>query len=160
MPYAQNTTVPASKSQAEIQALLEKHECGNYGFIRQDGALVVMFDLSNRRIRFTLKLPALKDFRMTASQKTRTKASQESAYDQEVRRLYRALLLTIKAKLESVESGIETFEDAFLAQIVLPSGETMSEWSTPQIAAAYSGQPMQKMLPDVSGISDIQIEGC
>ena len=44
---------------------------------------------------------------------------------EEVRRRWRALLLVIKAKLESVESGIETFEEAFASQIVLANGQTV-----------------------------------
>jgi hypothetical protein len=37
------------------------------------------------------------------------------------------LLLANKAKLSSVEDGIETFEDAFLAHIVMPDGTTVSQ---------------------------------
>ena len=35
----------------------------------------------------------------------------------------RHVALSIKAKLESGESGIEEFESAFMAQVVMPSGK-------------------------------------
>lgn len=60
---------------------------------------------------------------------------------------WRTLLLCLKAKLESVESGIETFEDAFLAQIVMPDGGTVAEHVRPRIAEAYAANTMQPLLP-------------
>jgi hypothetical protein len=55
--------------------------------------------------------------------------------------------LAVKAKLEVVESGISTFEDEFMPHIVLPSGQTVSEWMGPQITAAYLSGLMPPMLP-------------
>ncbi len=49
----------------------------------------------------------------------------------------RALLLVIKAKLESVESGIETLEQAFLAHVVMANGQTVYERISEGIALEY-----------------------
>ena len=57
--------------------------------------------------------------------------------------------MVIKAKLESVESGIETFEQAFLANVVLPGGTTVGDYMTPQIAESYRTGQMPPMLPGV-----------
>lgn len=46
----------------------------------------------------------------------------------EVRQRWRALLLTVKAKLEAVECGISTLEQEFLAFIVLPNSMTLGDW--------------------------------
>lgn len=62
-----------------------------------------------------------------------------------------ALALVIKAKLEAVESGISIFEDEFMANIVLPDGQSVSEFMRPQIALAYDKGDMPKLLPDYSG---------
>jgi hypothetical protein len=43
----------------------------------------------------------------------------------------------VKAKLEAVESGITSFEDEFLAHVMLPNGGTVSDLLRPQLAAAY-----------------------
>jgi hypothetical protein len=57
------------------------------------------------------------------------------------------LLLCIKAKLESVEAKIETFEEAFLAHVVLPDGETVGEHALPAVAAIYKGGQLRPLLP-------------
>ena len=43
----------------------------------------------------------------------------------------------MKAKLEAVEVGIATFDEEFLAHIVLPNGQQVGEWMVPQIEHAY-----------------------
>jgi hypothetical protein len=63
------------------------------------------------------------------------------------REAWRALLLCIKAKLVSVESKIETFEEAFLAHVVMPDGKTAYEHTRPRIAAMYKGGEIQALLP-------------
>ncbi len=57
--------------------------------------------------------------------------------DQKNRQRARALMLVIKAKLESVESGVETFEEAFLANVMGADGRTVYEAIQPAIATQY-----------------------
>jgi hypothetical protein len=63
------------------------------------------------------------------------------------RQKWRALLLCIKAKLEAVESKIETFEEAFLAHVVMPDGKTVGDHTLTAIAVAYEGKDMPPLLP-------------
>lgn len=77
----------------------------------------------------------------------RTDAQAQAAYEQDVRQRWRALCLCIKAKLEAVEAGITTFEDEFMAHIVLPNGQTMSQHATPMIAQAYETGNVPPLLP-------------
>jgi len=60
------------------------------------------------------------------------------AAEQACRQKWRALSLVVKAKLEAVESGITTFEDEFLAHIVLPNGQTVGEQALPRVREAYA----------------------
>lgn len=62
------------------------------------------------------------------------------------RQRWRALLLVIKAKLESVENAIETFEESFLGQIVMPNDQTVATIIRPQIGEAYKTGKMPKQL--------------
>lgn len=62
-----------------------------------------------------------------------------------------ALALVIKAKLEAIESDISTFDDEFLAHIVMPDGKTVGEITREKVALAYSSGTMQPLLPDYSG---------
>ena len=52
-----------------------------------------------------------------------------------------------QAKLESVASNIETFEEAFLAHVVLPDNRTVYEHTAPRIAQIANGGEMQPLLP-------------
>lgn len=146
--YAERTTVTPNKTQVEIQDLLEKYGCEDFAIARGPLKVTIGFLLNKRRVRFTLPLPDKNDpkFKKTPTGKARSEGSLNEAYDQEVRRRWRALLLTIKAKLESVASGIETFDEAFMAQLLLPNGETMSQWAGPQIEAAYTNGAMPPLL--------------
>jgi hypothetical protein len=57
------------------------------------------------------------------------------------------LALVIKAKLEAVASGITTFEDEFMAHIMMPDGLTVGKHIKPTIAAAYASGKMIPLLP-------------
>ena len=72
---------------------------------------------------------------------------QVEKWEQACRQRWRALALVIKAKLEAVESGITTFEDEFLAHIVMPDGQTVATHIKPRIAEAYEGGRMLALMP-------------
>ena len=95
-----------------------------------------------------LPLKNEKRFHKTAGRNiTRSQEAALALWEQEAREKWRALLLCIRAKLESVSSGVETFEQAFLAHMLLPSGETVSEWAErPDNKAALEGGRMPPLL--------------
>src|SRR5205807_1240428 len=108
---------------------------------------VIQFRMMERIIRFTLPLPDKKDFAKTPSgRRTRSQADTLKAWEQGCRQKWRALTLTIKAKLESAEPGIEEFETAFMGQIVMPNGRTISEQVLPLIESAYASGKMPALL--------------
>jgi hypothetical protein len=151
--YAQSTTVPAEQSRGEIERTLTRYGADQfmYGWDRENA--VVAFRAKGRMIKFVLPMPDrnARAFTHTPSTgKLRSPDSARDAYEQAVRQRWRALALCIKAKLEAVEAQISTFEDEFLAQIVLPSGETAGAWMRPQIALAYERGDMPSLLPDYS----------
>lgn len=132
MAYAADTTVPVERSQKQIRELLTKAKATQIGVLEDWAAknAVVAFEMDSgdgkRRLMFKLPLdPGPK----------RT----ERQGDQFKRSRWRCLLLTIKAKLESVESGIEVFDEAFLAQIVMEDGRTVYERTKEPIALEYKG---------------------
>lgn len=144
--YAENTTVTPERSQEEISGLLRRYGCSGFAYGWEPGKAMVTAAAHDRTIRFVLTLPTdPKDFARTGS-RTRTPEQRQKALEAETRRLWRCLALAIKAKLEVVESGIETFEQAFLANIVLPSGQTVGDTVRPEIAKAYDGLPPGRSL--------------
>lgn len=72
-----------------------------------------------RNVMFELPLPKTEGFKLDGRRRSRTPEKQHEAWEQACRSSWRALLLAIKAKLVSVESGVESFEEAFLAQLVV-----------------------------------------
>jgi len=123
--YADRTKVPVSQSRAELEQVLARYGADAFGWGWEGSRAVVSFRAHDRFIRFTVEIP-------------------ESA--QQERQRWRALILVVKAKLESVESGIESFEQAFLANVVLPSNETVGDWLAPQIEQAYEDGRMPTSL--------------
>ena len=95
----------------------------------------MVFEAHQRRIRFDLPLPE----------------GNSDKNAQAIRQRWRALLLCIKAKLESVESKIESFEDAFLAHVVMPDGRSVSDHVRPRIEQVYAGGEGQALLPTPAG---------
>jgi hypothetical protein len=96
---------------------------------------VLAFRLNGRHLRFTLPLG-------------------KGLTEQRIRSRWRALLLVIKAKLEAIDIGILTVEDAFLADIVLPDRQTVAEVMRPQIEAAYASGQMPPLLGYRSGADE------
>jgi hypothetical protein len=46
-----------------------------------------------------------------------------------------------------VENGVTTFEEEFLAHIVMPGDRTVAQYVIPQIEGAYASGRMPKLLP-------------
>lgn len=131
MAFAEKTRVPVDRTRAEIERTLMRYGASRFAYMTEGARAVIMFEAADRRIRFELPLPEGED----------DKAAQQR------RQKWRALLLCIKAKLESVQSHIETFEDAFLAHVVMPDGKTVGQHARPMIARSYQEGRMVPLLP-------------
>lgn len=149
--YAEQTTVPADRSRAEIERTLDRYGAEAFRYAKAKDYAAIEFAADNRHIRFVLPLPDREslEFTQTPTGRERTTAQAEKAYDQAVRQRWRALALMVMAKLEAVEAGIVTFEEEFLAHTVLPSGRTVAEDVMPAIEAAYVNK----------SVAPLQIEG-
>ncbi len=149
--YAKETGVPVENSLTEIRKTLTRYGATRFAMIEEAGQVGVGFEMRNRSIRFVLPLPRpdAEEFEITTgNQHARygTGKYSQARHEKAVRQRWRALALVIKAKLEAVESSIETFDEAFMAQIVLPNGQTMGRWATPQIEQAYLSGNMPPLL--------------
>lgn len=146
--FAASTTVTSSASREEIERTLQRYGADQFAYGWQDEAAVVGFRMDGRQVRFVLQMPSRADRAFTHhSRGERSPEAVLKEWEQAVRQRWRALALVIKAKLEAVESGISVFEDEFLANIVLPGGQTAGEWMRPQIADAYRLGQAPELLP-------------
>lgn len=158
MAYATNTEVPVERSRAEIEKVLTRYGATAFMYGYQEGSACILFEAKRRRVKFILPLPSRdeKRFHVTPSRKWKRNPDEAyKAWEQACRQRWRALLLAIKAKLESVECGITTFEEEFLAHIVLPDGSTVGSWMAPQVAAAYESGKMPKLLPYIPDSAEV-----
>ena len=138
MAYAETTNVAVEKSVAEIIALIKKGGAERIGQMEEPIGFAIQFFLNDRMLRFRIRWPQLAEVpNRSGNGPFRTEAKRREILDQRKRQRARALLLVIKAKLESVESGVETFEEAFLANVVMPDGKTVGEHTLPSIESAY-----------------------
>lgn len=139
--YAEKTKVPVDQTRREIEALIVRYGADKFGSVTGRDGAQVMFEMSGkekgsgRLIRFSMTLIVGDD--------TRTKA--------EHRQRWRALLLCIKAKLESVAAGIESFDEAFMPHVVMPDGKTFAEHAKPFIEQAYLEAKMPPRLALTDG---------
>jgi len=137
--YAQGTVVSVEKSKAEIERLIAKAKCTQFmiGSDQENHRARVQFKAHNRIIRFEIGLPERAKFYGRRG---------EEQYAAAARQKWRALVLVIKAKLEAVSSQITTFEDEFMAHIVMPNDRTVAEIVTPLVTAAYEQGQMPRGL--------------
>lgn len=145
--FAADTKVTPGKTMGDIEKELRRYGATQFAYTSSEAAFSIGFIMKGRAIRFSVPLPDANAFFMTTgNQFYKAGDYNQKAHERAIAQRWRALLLVIRAKLESVELGVETLEDAFLAQIVLPSGETFGSWSRPQLTAVSIGN-MPQLLP-------------
>lgn len=141
--YAARTSVSPESSRTEIERLLARFGADSFAYGSDPQRALVGFRYQGRNIRLEVALPAADDRRFTRTPTGRARSANQAAAEreQEIRRLWRALALMVKAKLEAVQSGIVDFETEWLPYTVLPGGQTVSELVGPQVEhAQQTGQ--------------------
>lgn len=148
--FAANTEVSVERSRAEIENLIVRYGATSTAFMNAPGRALIMFEANERRIVFELPLPDMQEeqFNRTPGGRRLLKPDRRiAAWEQACRQRWRALALVIKAKLEAVQSGITTFEDEFLAHIIMPDGISVGKHIRPAVAAWYASGQMRPLLP-------------
>lgn len=149
MAYAASTDVPVERSRAELERTLERYGATSFAYATEPGRAMVMFESTGRRVRFVLPLPQRDNPTFTRhSRGARTPAAALASWEQACRQKWRALNLVVKAKLESIEAGIATFDEEFLAWVVLPDGTTVGDRTIPAMAETYlTGGTLPALMP-------------
>lgn len=145
--YANRTKVSSDRSQAEIQRILKRYGASGYIYGWQGDKAVIGFEMKKRRVKFVLPLPKKDDFATSDAGRERCATAQEKAWEYASRQCWRALALSIKAKLETVESGIAVFEQEFLAYLEVPgTGKTYGDMAIPAIDDVYAKKGMPPLI--------------
>ncbi len=149
--YAKRSAVPVERSKSQIEKILQRYGAGAFMYGSKAEKAVVQFEMNHLRIRFDLPLPDRSQFETNRRGAKRPVHQIEASWDQACRQHWRALALCILAKLEAVECGIATFEEEFMAHIVLPGGKTAAEWFIPQIPEIFEKKKLPPLLGESKG---------
>lgn len=136
MTYAKGTSTTVASSQHEIGQTLSRYKVHTYAFGQEPGKAIVSFKMGDLPIRVGIPLPAHREGKRRAANGRMVDIERE--WEQEVREAWRALVLLIKANLEAIERKIVTPEQAFMAYLVLPSGETVGDVVLPKYTEALA----------------------
>ena len=150
--FAEGTGVPVERSRGEIERLLKRHAATGFFYGEQNDRALIGFELGGRRYHMDLHYPPLESYRFMqagfAGARERNREQMETAQEKEKQRLWRGLLLLVKAKLEAVADGITTLEMELQPYTVMPNGQRAGEWLEPQIEHVYQTKRMSPLLPD------------
>ena len=152
--YAKGTKVTEAKTRLELEKVLRSHGATDLSVATSDTnnliAIAFTIDKSKpsapRRVRLIIPLPKQDDFRRGRSWRYNSESKQKTLCAQARRERHRVMLLFLKAKLELIAMGVSTVEREFLADVLLPNGQTVYQHVQSQIAAAYAGETVQKGL--------------
>jgi hypothetical protein len=132
LPYS--TATSGDKALGEIQKILRGFGCNKFGSMVDDaaGELLVQFEYRGKMVSVKASTKGyaaawLKE-NPWSSRRSLTKAAHErKAMDIAGVAVYSILRDWIKGQVMAIETGILSFEGAFLGQILLPSGQTALE---------------------------------
>lgn len=141
--YATATRVSCERTKAEIEKILARYGAQQFVYATKPEAALVGFIAHGKQIQFHLPLPKknLNEFILTPSGRhERHPEDALKAWEQACRARWRALSNSIKMKLEAVEIGITTFEEEFMAHILIPGKGLAGKVLLPKINAIYEGK--------------------
>jgi hypothetical protein len=138
LPYEGSTS--GERALGEIQKLLRGFGCNKFGSMIDDieGVITVQFEYRGRQVNVNasikgyaqawLKAHAPKRFSSFQQDKERERRAMQIASVA----VYSILRDWIKGQVTAIETGILSFEGAFLGQILLGNGKTVLEHATEQ----------------------------
>lgn len=127
--FAETTIVPVEKSQSDVKAQVRRVGADQIAVYEAADRSSIAFRVESRFYRITVPV----------------RTDSPNAL-QEERRAWRLLLLLVKAKCEAVREGATTIEREFLADMLMPDGSTVGEWSSDQLKLAYESGKMPQSL--------------
>jgi len=132
LPYS--TATSGEKALGEIQKLLRAFGCNKFGSMVDDaaGELLVQFEYRRRMVSVKASTKGyaaawLKENPWNYRRAGTEQQHRKKALDIASVAVYSILRDWIKGQVMAIETGILSFEGAFLGQIMLPSGKTVLE---------------------------------
>ena len=133
--YAKKTTVPVAKSRSQVQELLVDYGIDEFFFGTSPRGEGVGIKYEGKVYKHNIPMPDLDDY------------GNETQYKQAIRQRWRIFYMSLKMKLEEIQSGGISFEDQFLSMMTLPDGSSVAEFMRlPENVAKLNMAEMPKLL--------------
>lgn len=135
------------RTRGAIEVLLTSFHATTVGVVSHAAPpqAIVVFKIDAWSVRLTVPLQTAAEVSDGIKRKRGDEKAAQRRLEQAHRERWRALYLALKAKLVSVETGVETFEEAFLPHLVLAGGSTIFEHLRGQLGSGsvLSDAPLQ-----------------
>ena len=147
MPLPYENATSGEKALGEIQKLLRGFGCSKFGSMSDDEAqeILVQFEYRGRPVSVKASVRGyaaawLKQHPFGSRMRCTKTEHERKALNIASVAVYSILRDWIKGQIMAIETGILTFEGAFLGQILLPSGKTVLEHAaTTKLLPALEG---------------------
>lgn len=132
LPYENSTS--GEKALGEIQKILRGFGCNKFGSMIDDseGIILVQFEVNGRQAQVKASIKGyaaawLREHPHSYRSKTTEAKHRQKAMEVASVAVYSILRDWIKGQITAIETGILSFEGAFLGNLMLPSGKTVLE---------------------------------
>jgi len=137
LPY--ETATSGERAINDMQKILRGFGCGKFGHMMDfdKGVLLVQFDYRGRQVSVQASVSGyaaawLKEHPYNSWTRVSKIAHERKAKEIGAKAVYSILRDWIKGQITAIETGVLSFEGAFLGQILLPNGKTILETAEEQ----------------------------
>jgi len=134
MPLAYENTSSGDKAVSQIQKILKQFGCTKFGTMtdEEDNSIIVQFQYRGQMVSVKASAKGyavawLKEHPYTGRTRCTRQEHERKALDKGEIAVYSILRDWIKGQTMAIETGVISFEGAFLGQIMLPNGKTVLE---------------------------------
>ena len=136
----QTTSTPVSKSQEDIRRILARYGADGVQFSEDWKCMVLLirflYSIKNIQYSVLFKIPIPKAESQSPEVRVRRSEQLIKLQEQLERGIWRAAFWAIKSRMEAVDFGIETFQEAFLSHFEVPgTDKQIGEILIPRLAA-------------------------
>jgi len=134
LPYENATS--GDKALGEIQKLLQRFGCNRFGVMTDwdDGILLMQFEWNGLKVSFPASFKGYASAWLKENPWNNRKQATKEQWESKALEIgsvavYSVLRDWIKANVTAVETGLVTVDDVFMAHVLLPNGQRMSEYA-------------------------------
>jgi hypothetical protein len=134
----QHSETPVAKSQEDIRRILAKYGADGVQFSEDWKAMLLfvrfLYTLGKIQHSVVFRVPIPKAESVSPGGRYRSPSARQKLQEQYERGIWRAVFWAIKSRMESVDFGIETFQEAFLSHFEVPgSDKQIGEFLIPRL---------------------------